>query len=1219
MKKWIRARKPWTLGVSSAVVLALLLAPVDLLAQTGTGTIRGVVRDANQAVVPGATVRLTNEQTNVVRQSQTNEQGIYYFGAVPIGRYDLVAEVTGFKKWTTKFELQVGQAASIDVALELGSIETTVDVVGAAPAITTESAEVSDVKDFQRIQQLPLNGRQVSQLFALTPGVEGDGATGEGFNAPRVNGLKVGATEMSLDGISVVDRFGGGLRPVQPGLDTIAEFRIETVGSDARYSRPATVTLATRSGTNSFHGSVFEIHRNNGAGLRTRNRLDTTGDANKLIRNEYGVTAGGPFMIPGAYDGRNKSFWFFSYEGFKQRQERLTVSSVPTDAMWGGDLSNLIDENGVQTVIYDPLTTDANGLRQPFPNNRIPADRINNVAKVLQRLTAKPTNGENPVLSNNFIKAYPVKEDRGNVTFKGDHFLSDKDRLSVRYSRGTRNQRTEGGLFGNPVNADAGLGTGRSDFEYNNVSATYTRNFSPTFLNELLVGVNRNANSSGTLADFTDWPSELGLPNPFGVTGWPTLYASGAYPWGYWDSDNRKDEKLTAIIVEDNATWIKGKHTIQFGGKFRPEQNNIRELQQAQGSHNWGGEWTSLYDPIGDQATSFTGHGFADLMLGLPDFLSNQFNRGYFYFRQKETGLYFNDNWKVSPRLTLNLGLRWDYWTPYNEKFDRLAAIDINTVADRFQVITPKNVDIRSLPAIPPSVLDSWSVRGLSYSTADREGYPSALFAQDRNNFGPRLGAAFKLTDSMVLRGGYGEYFWPMPLAQILQSSRTQPPLNLRYTNEPNFFDGSGTYAYRSRPTAEFFNPTATVSTQGIVPISPGAAPGLPWDGRNWRDARSQNWHLTLEREIMKDTAIRLSYIGNHGRDLEQRASLNTQEAEYNYVARTGMAPPSNRNLLRANPNWGFVNSNSMLNRTGYSNSNSAQIEIERKYSNGIAFQWFYTFTRALTTTDAGGFTFGGSNINSGSLGGQAPENHQILGNPNLSYDQRLKLAYYNQTTVPPHRIRYNAIVDLPFGRGKKFGAGVPSAVNHVIGGWQIATIGDWRGGYWRSLGGNLFLFGDPLLSKDQQLEMTIFGRRQRLWLRGDFDPTSATSVSGGDLLALVPADRSQRVVRPLGTNFDNRLPQTLADGTVRNTPITELYNPTPRAFLTGPGAWNLDLSLFKWFDITETVRLRFTADFFNFLNHPVDIEPNYSTGLQDISRQLNEPRIIQLSLRLNW
>ncbi len=227
--------------------------------------------------------------------------------------------------------------------------------------------------------------------------------------------------------------------------------------------------------------------------------------------------------------------------------------------------------------------------------------------------------------------------------------------------------------------------------------------------------------------------------------------------------------------------------------------------------------------------------GLPILALGLPDYLSNQFNRGYFYFRQTERSLYFNDNWKVSPRLTLNFGVRWDNWTPYTEKFDRLAAVDIDTIGSKFEVVTPGSVDIYSLRDIPRSVLDSWSARGLTYTTADKIGYPSKLFATDNNNFAPRLGAAFKITDKTVIRGGYGEYFWPMPLNQILQASRTNPPLNLRYTNEPQFFDGSGDYVYRSLPTSQFFTPNATVKSRRHSTISPGAA-NTPALGRSELD-----------------------------------------------------------------------------------------------------------------------------------------------------------------------------------------------------------------------------------------------------------------------------------------------------------------------------------------------------------------------------------------------
>lgn len=1202
-------------------LFAMLLLTASAFAQTGLGTVSGVATDAQKGVIRNASVTLTNTATNIARKAMTNEEGGYYFGSVPLGAYTLAIEAPGFKKWEGRLQLQVGQNAVLDAEMVVGSAQETITVTDAAPLVQTESAEVSDVKDYQRIRQLPLNGRNVSALFDLTPGIEGGG------NA-RVNGLKVGSLEITLDGVSLVDRFGGGISRVQPGLDTVQEFRVETVGSDARYSRPATVILATRSGTNEFHGSAFETHRNNAAGLLARRRENPVDfKPAKLIRNEFGVSAGGPLFLPRFgeggkpfLDGRNKTFWFAAYEGLRSRESALPVGgygAVPTAAMWNGDLSNRVDENGVKTIIYDPLTsTGPNGVRQPFANNIIPANRISNFARVLQSLTAAPTNDLNPYLADNIVKFYPVKNDSNNLTVKVDHHFSESDSLSVRWTRSKRKAATEGGVYGNPINVEAGLGTSRSDANINNVSITHTHTLTPTLINELLVGMHRSYKSSGTLADFEDWPSRLGTPNPFGAKGWPTLYDD----WFGWDSDNRKDEALTGGVLEDNVTWNKGAHSIQFGGKYRREWNNIVEFQQYQGSHDIDGSWTALYSPNDDAATPYTGSGFASLLLGLPSFLSNQYNRGFFYFRQTEKGLYFTDRWKVSPRLTLTLGLRWDNWTPYREKFNRLVTADTESVATKFEVLTPGNNQIQSLPGIPPAVLASWSARGLTYTTASAAGYPDGLYRTDNNNFGPRLGVAFKLTNKMVLRGGYGEYFWTMPLSQLLQAARTNPPLNLRFTNDIYAKNSTFNYPLVSRPVATDFLGAATVNTQGVVPISPAAQQIMVWDGRNWKDGRAQSWHVSVERELPFQTALRVSYIGEHGRDLEQKFALNSQEAEYNYVLRTKLAPPSNRALLRANSNWNVANA---VNRTGYSNTHSGQVELERRFSKGVAFQWFYVFSSSLTTTDAGGFDSGNTNINSGGStaggGGQVPENIQLFGAPNLSYEDRLRLVYYRSTVIPTHRIRYNAIVDLPFGRGKQIGGNVPSFVNAVIGGWQVAAIGDWRSGLRMSAAAGLYQFGDIRIDPDDRVELTFSGLRQRLWFRGDFNPALATNVTGGNLTALVPLDRGQRVARPLGPNFNNQIPITLANGTVRNVPIGELYNYSPRANFLGPGSWNADISLFKNFRVLEKGNIRFTADFFNAFNHPVDVAPNTTTGLQNLGVQANTPRTIQLSLRVDW
>ncbi|HNY41622.1 MAG TPA: carboxypeptidase-like regulatory domain-containing protein, partial [Bryobacteraceae bacterium] len=399
----------------SPMLLAALLIclTVPAFPQTGTGVVRGTVFDSARASVPNAKVVLTQVSTNISRQTTTNEIGIFVFTSVPIGQYKITAESQGFKKWSTEMDLVAGQTAVLEPTLEVGSVDTVVEVTGAAPVITTESSEVGSVKDNVRIQQLPLNGRSITNLFDLTPGVEGGGN-------PRVNGMKVGAAEMTLDGVSLVDRFGGGMSRVQPGLDTVQEFRIETVGSGAQYSRPATVTVVTKGGTNQFHGAMFETLRNNGGGLLARKRQDTTSAA-FLARNEFGVSAGGPAFIPKVYDGRNKTFWFAAYEGLRQRQKSYYQDTVPTDSMWAGDFSNATDSSSNTYLIYDPLTTGANGTRTPFSGNKIPTARISSFYNTMKSVTHAPTNSTNPYIGANMQEYYPIKTDTNNLTLRGDH------------------------------------------------------------------------------------------------------------------------------------------------------------------------------------------------------------------------------------------------------------------------------------------------------------------------------------------------------------------------------------------------------------------------------------------------------------------------------------------------------------------------------------------------------------------------------------------------------------------------------------------------------------------------------------------------------------------------------------------------------------------------------------------------------------------------------
>ena len=249
----------------------------------------------------------------------------------------------------------------------------------------------------------------------------------------------------------------------------------------------------------------------------------------------------------------------------------------------------------------------------------------------------------------------------------------------------------------------------------------------------------------------------------------------------------------------------------------------------------------------------------------------------------------------------------------------------------------------------------------------------------------------------------------------------------------------------------------------------------------------------------------------------------------------------------------------------------------------------------------------------------QVPENIQLLGGGNLTYDQRLKLGYQNSTNIPAHHMRWNGIYELPFGKGQKYASGANKLTTALIGGWQVAAIGEWRSGFWMGVNASEYLFGNPSLSADQRLTMTYGGRARRLWFAGDFNPTLATNVDQAALQKLIPLDRAQRIMHPVGSNFANQLPQVLANGTTRNTGITETVSWNSRAFYKGPGAWSTDMSMFKNFSFTESVKLRFTADMFNAFNHPIDANPDVTTGLQDLSVQTNEPRTIQFSLRLSW
>jgi len=545
-----------------------------------------------------------------------------------------------------------------------------------------------------------------------------------------------------------------------------------------------------------------------------------------------------------------------------------------------------------------------------------------------------------------------------------------------------------------------------------------------------------------------------------------------------------------------------------------------------------------------------------------------------------------------------------------------------------FEVISPGNVSVNQIPGIPPAVLASWAGLGLTWATANSVGYPSNLFRSVPYDFGPRLGIAYQINRNTVVRGAYGRYYVGMPLSLILQSTRNNPPLNLRFENNPlhnpNVPGGQngayfGSYPYITTPASTDYLPAATVDTNTPRALTSLGNAATYWDPRAWDDEHQQTWNVTLEHELPAQIGLRLSYIGTYGGNLEQQFSIDPREPAYNYAKRTGLQPPIETNLLRAVPGWGLIG----LNHAGFFHDHSAQVELRRKFANGMSFQWFYTYVRALTTTDPAGFQDGNTSINGGSGNGRlgssggatVPENIELLGEPNLSFTQRLRLVYFNNTTIPPHRITFNGIYDLPFGRRKRFGNNISTPLNYVIGGWQLAVIGTWNSGLWMGVNPGYVQTGKIRISGDKRATVTLGGTDlYRQWFAGNFNPTTVTAVSG---TLVAPA------VRPAGPNcsgvFKGQLAVTLSDGSCFNAPFSGFYNPDSRVNFIGPGGWNDDLSIYKHFNVKERFDIRFAADFFNAFNHPNDVPPNTVSGLQNLGLQANSPRVIQFSLRLEY
>ncbi len=1158
-----------------AIALFALLGQGSLRAQNANATVKGTVTDPSGASIAGATVELMNSGTGEHRKEITSGAGAYDFTALPPGEYELKARAPGFAEWVGKLTLRVSQEAGINPSLTTAALATSVTVSDVTPVITTEASSLSDVKEAARISSLPLQSRNFLNILNFTPGVVSNGFAGQGQGYTRVNGIPGGSIDYLVDGATASERYTNELQRLPQSLPTIQELKVSTANSSAEYSRPGIVEVVTKSGTNQFHGQLFELNQNDALAAKGFHQKFVS----HLVRNEFGGNLAGPVWIPKLYNGRNKTFFFFDAEGIKQRNAAAESYVVPLPAWKKGDFSNYRDDTGGLIKIYDPLTTrldpvSKSYVRTQFPGNILPANRLNAPGVKIASFLPDPNlnvayydgaNYQNPNATG--------KDERTLITAKVDQVFGP-NRLSARYTYTDENN------FGPKyfLNPNSRLLGGH------NAAISFTELIKPNLINEVRGGVQRFHAYRGPQPITPAITQTLGLPTYPGSIAWPGIYFGDSWtPSGYFDGidrDNPQDAPSLTMTASDNLSWTHGKHEMKFGFFVQRSNVNTFETGQPGGDYNFSGSFTGLMDPAAAASGTLnsqlpnTGAGLADMLLGYTDFAGlNQYPR--FYTRQTDYAAYVQDNWRVNRRLTVNLGLRYEYWTAFRDKRNQTSTLDLKAAGGPV-VVYSGDGPITS-QGFPQNVVDAYKTAGLRFESAKQAGLPNTLWNMPKNNWAPRAGAAFQLDEKTVIRGAYGLYYWVMPLVQYHQNTRKNPPFSYGYQSLVDDNDGTAAELVFPVGGSAYANQSPNARTLGnnfITPsalsISKGGGWGiLPFDS-NYKAQLAQEWNFTLERRLPYLLGARLSYVGTHASNQIEYDPINVPAPRL--LSPAGASTPQRRMY----PDFASSNTSGMdlLRYIGYSNSNQVQAELKRNYSNGIVVQAFYTFQKTLTTAEGSNNSFGGLEVQPSAL------------TNNASTSQRLRAIYANDSGLPRQNFSVNFNYELPFGRGKTFLKSSNRFVNRLVEGWSSSMFYYYRTG----------LFFSPYYST-----------------RG-----SGTILAPGKS-GILPSDQRQ-AVRWFDASVNRAdLGQPYAGQTFirRANPLDgDFLNNIPRNYMTGPNFYNIDSSFYKVTHLTERISLRIEAQIFNLLNHKNFGLPN-TAGV--INGSVGPARLVQFQGRLDF
>lgn len=1128
----------------------LLIAAATALGQGTTGQIAGTVTDPNGAVVAGASVKVTNTATNVVRETTTSGDGIYSFQLLPPGRYTIEVTATGFSVGRAEAVVNITQTTPADVQLAVGELDPNMVTVVDAPVLQSETSQQGRVVTGETIRQLPLPTRNFQQLLTLSPGaqtgVSNTTELGRGDVNITVNGQRVTSNSVRINGIDA-NSIGTNSTPniAVPATDSLQEFIVQTSLYDASNGRNSggNVEAVTRSGGNEFHGNAYYFLRNTNLNANDPFVKAKGLDRPTLDRHQFGGTFGGPII-------KDRAFFFGSYQGTRETNGASLLNSLTFPVLPAG----LTDSNrtaaglaaafGLNPLLISPVAVNILNARLPNGEFAIPSTGVTGVPGTTPVQFVQ--SGESTFRENQF-------NINGDINFTDNHSLSAKFFIADNPTFGA-NYNFAG--LGNGPNQLIGFGADLT-VKQKLYSITDTYVISPNIVNQARVGFNRLRVTSFPEEPFT--AAELGITNPLAslYPGAPTLSFAGSDSVFVFGTSPLADQssRINAYTAGDTLSWTLGNHKLKIGGEYRFSQVKFYFNAFTRGQIIYNDTFVAGQRTATAFQNFLTGYSISPTAFGVSLLGSGVFDR---YYKVTDTNIFIQDDWKVSQRLTLNLGLRYDLYGLPVEDQGRL----VNFIPDQLRFGTAL------APASPPNGI----VQAEGGSLAGVPQVEKTLVPVDKNNFSPRVGFAYDLfgDQKVVLRGGYGIYYDRISTRYANTQLFNYPYFALGVGLVNQFLSGfSPAFEPASDPFVNLPLPSAFPTAATIPsPLAGGIAAGLPiagvWIDPEIQTPYVQQYNLGAQIQLGHNLVAEVGYVGNRGTHLLQVITLN--QPVYNPVTTLFTPRIAPSSILSANKN--VTGGMQQVQTTSVSSYDSLQMSLAKRFSDGLQFLAAYTVGRS---TDY----YSGNGVNE--LGNMAGDQFDWRTNRGPSDFNR------------KHRFVVSGVYDVPKLVGNDNGA------KWLLNDWQVAGIA-------------VFQSGLPFSVIDSNGTSII--------QRANFNPAfNGTQVEGSGSVA----DRlsqyfntsafvtSQRGTGPLPlATFDPNHP----------------FGNTPRNFLWGPGQKNVDVSLIKFLPFSENLRGEFRAEFFNVFNWVNYANPGSQFGLANfgqITSAASGPRVVQFAFKLNF